>query len=199
MQRRRQRNCKHCYRNQQNFTKPGRSLHLTTITMSFSSTSSLQSESSDPSTAPQSSQQRPPLQPDFKRLESLFLALINLARRTYSSPTHNEKRSAAAEYLLLHPRLTDFFRKHQDHDYHRAGTYGYLLEMSKLMKLIESGLPVGKREIEALERILRNGENGWWELGEEEREALEKKVCVDVELLVFGGMELDRERLPWNA
>jgi len=68
--------------------------------------------------------------------------------------------------------------------------------MSKLIRLIEIGLPVKHREIEGLERVLREGS---WEMGDEEDARLEKKVCLDVELLVFGAMELDCKRLPWNG
>jgi hypothetical protein len=68
--------------------------------------------------------------------------------------------------------------------------------MSKLIRLIECGLPVEHEEIEALERVLSDG---IWEMEDEESARLEKKVNMDVELLVFGGMELDCKRLPWNG
>jgi hypothetical protein len=54
---------------------------------------------------------------------------------------------------------------------------------------------MSERKIESLERILRDG---LWEMKDVESEKLERKVNVDIDLLVFGGMELDCERLPWN-
>ena len=68
--------------------------------------------------------------------------------------------------------------------------------MSKLVRLIECGLPIQHREIQALELILRDG---LWEMRDDESARLEKKVNLDVELLVFGSMDLDCEKLPWNG
>jgi hypothetical protein len=63
------------------------------------------------------------------------------------------------------------------------------------MRLVEIGLAVPREEIEALKMILRDGP---CKMTEEQGKKVERRVNMDVELLVFGGMVLDCERLPWN-
>jgi hypothetical protein len=170
--------------------------------MSFSSTStsaldaaSSRDASSSHSSAPSSPP--PPLRPDYKKFEFLMLSLIALARRAYACPSHDQRRTYVSEYTLrLHPALVRFFAKHQRNDYVADGTYGYCVQVSKLVKLIKWNLGGVRGEIEGLQVILRDGK---WDMSEEEIAKMDKKICRDVDLLVFRRMELDCEKLPWNV
>lgn len=93
-------------------------------------------------------------------------------------------------YLSLHARVNKFLTKWQKWDFVQDGTYGFVLEISILMRLVESALGVGHRDLVGVEC---GGKEARCEL-----ERLEKKCNRDVEYLVFGGRDVDVGRLPWN-
>lgn len=149
--------------------------------------------SNESSTPPSSA---PSLRLDYKKLEMHLLALINLARRAYEGwETQYERMGIVANLLDMRLRLSYFFSKYRLHDYVADRAYGYCLEISELLHLIEVKLAVEERPVDPLQGIIRDGE--WYTKGGEGA-SLWKRICMDIELLVFGDWELDCEKLPWN-
>ncbi|KAF2243946.1 hypothetical protein BU26DRAFT_569835 [Trematosphaeria pertusa] len=137
------------------------------------------------STTPQSPAPSSPPRPPYKNLERLLLSLISLARALHLATC---PRDLVFQYLSLHSRTNAFFTAHQHHDFVADATYGYYLEMCVLLRLVESMLGQGHRE------LVRLRDEGL----EEDRRALERRVAWDVEFCVFRGAEIDVGRLPWN-
>lgn len=136
-------------------------------------------------TAPQSPQ------PNYKTLERLLLSSVDLARSSFTRHSTFGINTPIARYLSLHARLNKFLRKHCEFDFVGDQTYGYVLEISILMRLAESALGLSHREIVGLK--CEHGEK------QDDRQRLEKRCNRDVEYLVFGGSDLDVGRLPWNV
>lgn len=153
------------------------------------------SSSSATSSTTSASTSKSSRQPNYKTLETLLLSLINLARQVLQVSTHPTRvvRSSApnADYLKYHAQLSKFCTKNQDFDFVAAGTFGFVFEAKILLWLMEYNLVFGNREVEGFEKLGRG-------LGEKEWEELKKGVYGDLDGLMFRGMELDVERLPWN-
>ena len=181
--------------------------HTTPATMSFSSETSSESVcsagsvSTTPSSPPYDvSASKPhdpqdlgepqPLQPNYKTLENLLLSSVDLARSSFTRHSTFGINTPTTHYLRLHARVNKFMRKYRTYDFVRDGTYGYVLEILILMRLVETALGMSHRDIIGLE--CEHAEK------QEERQRLEKKCNKDIDYLVFGGRDLDVERLPWN-
>ncbi|KAF1977302.1 hypothetical protein BU23DRAFT_293745 [Bimuria novae-zelandiae CBS 107.79] len=129
-------------------------------------------------------------QPNYKTLESLLLASVDLARSSFTRHSTFGINTPTAQYLRLHARVNKFLQKYQAYDFVGKGTYGYVLEIGILMRLAETALGLSHREITRLQCAQVEEQDELQRLG--------KRCCRDVDYLVFGGRDLDVERLPWN-
>ncbi|KAF2643593.1 hypothetical protein P280DRAFT_515986 [Massarina eburnea CBS 473.64] len=194
--------------------------------MSFSSTStfgsapvsagSATSGSSPPNSSPPHScsdqicPSPPAASPDYKRLERILLSLINLTRDTYSPRKRRSTTMTHArrydQYTRVYARLTSFFGKFGGCDFVGEGTWGFVLEMGVLLRLVEVGLGVAHRAVQGMPELEKVGEcekkqgekKAVMVVEAEERKTVERRVNTDVEWLIFKDAELDCERLPWN-
>ncbi|KAF2449488.1 hypothetical protein P171DRAFT_194180 [Karstenula rhodostoma CBS 690.94] len=169
--------------------------------MSSSSADSLGGVSTAPSSPPNGLPEshsygcrtsHPPPQPNYKTLEKLLLSSVTLARSSFTRHSTFGIGTPTANYLSLHARVNRFLKKYRKHDFVQDGTYGYVLEIGILLRLVESALGLTHREITGLECEDPEKQQG------DERQKLEKRCSRDVDYLVFGGRDLDVGRLPWN-
>ncbi|KAF9741678.1 hypothetical protein PMIN06_001410 [Paraphaeosphaeria minitans] len=169
--------------------------------MSFSSADSVSGVSTAPSSPPSGlpdshsygcrTSHAPP-QPNYKTLEKLLLSSVTLARSSFTRHSTFGIGTPTAHYLSLHARVNRFLKKYRRHDFVQDGTYGYVVEIEILLRLVESALGMAHREIIGLKC------EGPEKQQEDERQNLEKRCSRDVDYLVFGGRDLDVGRLPWN-
>jgi hypothetical protein len=121
-----------------------------------------------------------------------LLSSVALARSSFTPHSTFGIGTPTAHYLTLHARFNRFLKKYRKYDFVQDGTYGYVLEIGILLRLVESALGMTHREIIGLEC------EGSGKQQEQERQRLEKRCSRDVDYLVFKKMELDVARLPWN-
>jgi hypothetical protein len=169
--------------------------------MSFSSADSIGNVSTAPSSPPYSLLESQSYgcrnlhltpQPNYKTLEKLLLSSIALARSSFTPHSTFGIGTPTAHYLNLHARFNRFLKKYRKYDFVQDGTYGYVLEIGILLRLVESALGMTHREVIGLEC------EGSEKQQEKERQKLEKRCSRDVDYLVFKKMDLDVARLPWN-
>lgn len=134
----------------------------------------------------------PPSRPNYKTLEKLLLSSVTLARSSFTRHSTFGIGTPTASYLSLHARVNRFLKKNRKHNFIQDETYGYIVEIAILLRLVETALGMVHREIIGLECELPEKQLN------DERRKLEKRCSRDVDFLVFGGRELDVGRLPWN-